>query len=442
MRGRLAALTVLVLSGAPSAGAGGADLARLWLGNRVIDLPRLAPDRGRTARLPLNLLVSAHSETLLATLAYRGWSPRGPDCPGASGGEVLLGDRPADHAFERGGASIDERYALWLWRRGETVRGLPLWAAVASVQRGVRPLAPPAGPTESSAPARDQVLADLSYGVSQARQARPGDGSGAPLPWVELTRAPEEAERLVRTLARLAAVDDADATAAHCAPPSLAQLPQVAPVSPAVVRRGEDASGRVALTFDACSTLDRSRFDERVVRTLVEHAAPATLFVSGRWAETHVDEIRLLAQEPLFEIANHAYVHPHMTEVPPARQREELLWAQAILFSLTGRVARFFRPPYGEVDDGLAAQAASLGLTTVQYDVASGDADPRIPPRKLAAWVIARARPGSIVVMHMNRQGWHTADVLPDIIRGLRHKGLVLSNVGDLLAAGGRRACR
>jgi len=56
-------------------------------------------------------------------------------------------------------------------------------------------------------------------------------------------------------------------------------------------------------------------------------------------------------------------------------------------------------------------------------------------PIRLVAWVLANARPGSIVVMHMNRRGWHTAEALPDIISGLHAKGFVLSQVGEMVGA-------
>ena len=188
----------------------------------------------------------------------------------------------------------------------------------------------------------------------------------------------------------------------------------------------------MALTFDACSTLDRSFYDDRVTRVLVQTRTPATLFISGRWAETHLRQMRVLAENPLFEIANHSYIHPHMTEMPPERQREELLWTQQILLSLTGKLPRFFRPPYGEVDVELAQVAAQSGLRTVEYDFPSGDPDKHIGKERLIAWVLAKARPGSIVVMHMNRHGWHTAEALPDIISGLRARGFTLSQVGEM----------
>jgi len=35
----------------------------------------------------------------------------------------------------------------------------------------------------------------------------------------------------------------------------------------------------------------------------------------------------------------------------------------------------------------------------------------------------------------MNRHGWHTGEALPEIIAGLRARGLELARVGDLVDA-------
>src|SRR2546421_11875983 len=76
----------------------------------------------------------------------------------------------------------------------------------------------------------------------------------------------------------------------------------------------------VALTFDACATLDQANgFDRAVFDILKREQIPATIFVSGRWLEFHRDEARELAAQPWIELGNHSYSHPHMTTVPPAR---------------------------------------------------------------------------------------------------------------------------
>jgi peptidoglycan/xylan/chitin deacetylase (PgdA/CDA1 family) len=203
-------------------------------------------------------------------------------------------------------------------------------------------------------------------------------------------------------------------------------------VSSEIVTHGPAQGQRVALTFDACSTGGKSRYDRGVIQALREAKVPATLFLSGHWAQVHPDETKDLALDPLFELGNHSYVHPHMTRITEARQRKELEQTQQILSSLTGQTPRFFRPPYGEVNAALARVAASEGLRTIEYDVASGDPDKSFTKARLTRWVLKEAKAGSIVVMHMNGNGWHTAEALPDIIKGLRDRGFVLSKVSEL----------
>ena len=380
------------------------------------------------AHLSVNLLLSADERTLLATLVHRGWTPDDP------AGEklnpevaVLLGGRPPDLDLEHAGAHIDERMRLLLWRRPERLRALPLWVGVALRQAGVRPLLPPLQPPAAVQDAVDRVLADLSFGLSQARPV----AAQPRVVWVELADAPAGAEDLLADLPP--AAEPPLLPKGPPQPPLLQPLPPTQPVAADVIVRPEAAGQRVALTFDACSTLDRSFYDDRITRVLLQTKTPATMFISGRWAETHLRQIRVLSEIPFFELGNHSYIHPHMTEVPRDRQREELLWTQQILLTLTGKLPRFFRPPYGEVDAELAQVAAQNGLRTVEYDFPSGDPDKQFTRERLIGWVLAKARPGSIVVMHMNRRGWHTAEALPAIIAGLRAKGFVLSRMSEMV---------
>jgi peptidoglycan/xylan/chitin deacetylase (PgdA/CDA1 family) len=44
-----------------------------------------------------------------------------------------------------------------------------------------------------------------------------------------------------------------------------------------------------------------------------------------------------------------------------------------------------------------------------------------------------RVQNGSIILMHANGRGWHTAEALPDIIEYLRGEGYCLVTVSQLL---------
>jgi peptidoglycan/xylan/chitin deacetylase (PgdA/CDA1 family) len=104
------------------------------------------------------------------------------------------------------------------------------------------------------------------------------------------------------------------------------------------------------------------------------------------------------------------------------------------MYTLTGQYATLFRAPYGEIDENVVRLAAEMGLTTVQFDLASGDPDRRASKKRLIEHVTRRARNGSIVVMHMNGRGHYTADALPEIVKRLRAKGYQFVTVGQLMA--------
>lgn len=204
-------------------------------------------------------------------------------------------------------------------------------------------------------------------------------------------------------------------------------------IDPNIIEHGPRDSKKVALTFDACPTSKEDEYDERVIEVLIREKVPATLFLSGRWVEKNGERTKFLADQTQFEIANHAYWHPHMLEKDDARVTRELKRTQEIIRKVTGRRPKYFRPPFGEVDERLAKFTSQAGLVTVQYDVASGDPDPGLSAKRIARAVVEEAQGGSIVVFHMNENGARTAEALPEIIRGLREKGFELVTVGEML---------
>lgn len=219
------------------------------------------------------------------------------------------------------------------------------------------------------------------------------------------------------------------------APPNLKILvpPALAPVPAEIVAHGNRKEKKIALTFDACSTRLPSHYDERVTQVLVDTKTPATIFLGGKWMEDEPEHTKYLASLPQFELGNHTFLHPHLPQVSEKRMREELRWTQEVMYTLTGRQAKFFRPPYGEYDNRVVRVAAAMGLTTVEYDLASGDPDAHVTKEKLIAYVTTMAKPGAIIVMHINQRGWHTAEALPEIIAKLRARGFKLVTVGELI---------
>jgi len=224
-------------------------------------------------------------------------------------------------------------------------------------------------------------------------------------------------------------------------PPQLVLIkpPALPPVPARIIEHGDRSRKEIALTFDACATRKPSHYDSLITRVLVETETPATIFLGGKWMEEETEQTKYLASLPQIELGNHTFLHPHLTRLSEKRIREELRWTQEILYTLTGRQATLFRPPYGEYNEAVIRVAAKMGLKTIEYDLPSGDPDSLISRDKLINYVTGRAKNGSIIVMHINRRGWHTAEALPEIIRRLRERGFTLVTVGKLLQHSGER---
>lgn len=211
------------------------------------------------------------------------------------------------------------------------------------------------------------------------------------------------------------------------------KMPPLPPVEPRVIANGRRDIRKIALTFDACSTPKEGVFDGQVMDVLARMNVKATLFLGGKWMNDRKETVKTLAENPLLELGSHSYFHPHLPAATDERIREELLRTQKMMYRLTGKQPLLFRAPYGEYDDRVVRIAAGLGLTTIEYDLPSGDPDQHLSAKRLVRHVTDMAKNGSIVVMHINGRGWRTAEALPEIVEILRKKGFELVTVGELL---------
>ena len=200
-----------------------------------------------------------------------------------------------------------------------------------------------------------------------------------------------------------------------------------------VLIHGRRDSGLVALTFDACPTRHVPPFATDIVDELEHAKAPATFFISGRWAEAHPVELRRLSAEPRFEIALHGYRHRHMTGASHDAIVTEIEQGRAALLQLGEAPQALFRPPYGEMPRVMQNAARDAGVTPVLWDVAPGDPDPHETAARIEHDVIRHVEGGSIVVMHVNGRGVATAAALPAVLKGIQERGLRLATVGELV---------
>ncbi len=212
---------------------------------------------------------------------------------------------------------------------------------------------------------------------------------------------------------------------------------------------GPRSGNRIALSFDADMTpamLQQLRsgsvgswYNREVREILDQEAVPATLFLTGLWAATYAEEARSLAEDPLFEIANHSYDHAAF-RVPcygmaAARDRvAEVEDAQAAILAATGVTPTLLRFPGDCYDASDVAAAHQLGLTVISGDVRAGDGF-NYSVASIVGAVLGHLQAGSIVLMHLHGgpNAPMTAPALRTILPLARQRGFTFTTVSELL---------
>lgn len=189
------------------------------------------------------------------------------------------------------------------------------------------------------------------------------------------------------------------------------------------VRRGNPASGKVALTFDI--EIDDTTL-YAILEALRQRNVKGTFFVTGNWVKRFPDAARAIVAEG-HEIANHSLTHPYFSRIGLDGMANELRETDRIVQEITGRSTRpHFRFPYGAYTAQAVAAVAAEGY--IPYHWSADD-------RAIPAWLDrAVADPsgaaGGILLMHGRPA---TAGMLPGIIDRLRAVGLEPTTLSDTL---------
>ena len=217
------------------------------------------------------------------------------------------------------------------------------------------------------------------------------------------------------------------------------------------ITNGPRSSRMVALTFDADMTPGMQRrlhsgavksYDNVAVLDILQKTqTPATFFLTGLWTQVYPATARAIGANPLFQVESHSYDHPGFSQpcyglrpIAQSQKKDNLLQAQRAIGLNTGVTPRFLRFPGGCAAAADVQLARSLGLQVVGWDVVGGDVN-QPDPANIVRQTLSQVRGGSIVVLHVS--GGHapaTAQALPQIIAGLKARGLRPVKLQTLLA--------
>ncbi len=186
---------------------------------------------------------------------------------------------------------------------------------------------------------------------------------------------------------------------------------------------------KVAISFDAAWGADDT---PKLLEILKQHNVKATFFLTGIWVKKYPQMVQAIAADG-HEIGNHSLTHPHFASLPESEIKQELAENDALIFKLTNKHTRLFRPPFGEYNNLVLQTAREMGYEVIQWSVDSLDWQ-GIGKEAIVDRVLENIQPGAIVLFHNNAQ--YTPEALPVILDTLQQQGYQIVPVSDLLLKG------
>jgi peptidoglycan-N-acetylglucosamine deacetylase len=212
----------------------------------------------------------------------------------------------------------------------------------------------------------------------------------------------------------------------------------------------------IALTFDLCEEKGAvTGYDGAIIDILRANGVKATFFAGGKWLLDHKERAEQMMSDPNFEIGNHSWDHANLKKLDATRDKAEIDEAQKAYESVREDLAKqqclkpaptalnnvlkrieLFRFPYGACNPEALQIAANEGVYAIQWDVAMADPVLGQTGDRIIKEVMAKVKPGSIIIGHANGRGVHTSEGLPGLIKALLDQGYQFATVSDLLKAG------
>jgi peptidoglycan-N-acetylglucosamine deacetylase len=152
---------------------------------------------------------------------------------------------------------------------------------------------------------------------------------------------------------------------------------------------------RIALTFDDGPNPSAT---PRLLDVLAAHAVPATFFLLGRNLQRHPEVGRLIVAGG-HAIGNHTFSHGLLTLLSDRAVREEIRSTHRVIEDVLGVGPVLFRPPFGLFDRRVLDLIEEARYVPVVGDLFPVDTFPA-EPEVLAARVLRRVQPGSVVMLH------------------------------------------
>ena len=188
----------------------------------------------------------------------------------------------------------------------------------------------------------------------------------------------------------------------------------------------------IAFTFDDAPSYSGAgnNATTKIIDTLYRYEGAGTLFVTGNSIKNNGTGLLEYALENGFELGNHTYSHPYLTELTKDEIREEIVKVNDMVYEKLGVTLKYVRPGYGSVNSDVYDITTELGMPVIWCNGSSSDTQSGITAEQSKNSILSTARDGGIILCH----GWSdvTAEALEEACYKLYAEGYRFVTVSEL----------
>lgn len=199
-----------------------------------------------------------------------------------------------------------------------------------------------------------------------------------------------------------------------------------------VILGGPANQKAVALTFDDGPD---EVWTPQILAVLKQLGVNGTFLCVGQRVAQFPAVLRQMVKEG-HVIGNHSWDHPNFTKISTTEARSQIEQTTNEIEKVVKVRPRFFRPPYGALNDQVIEVVIELEYKILFWNVDSLDWS-GITAQQVEANVLGHARPGAIILFHSaggrGESLEDTVRALPKIVNALRKEGYSFLTVPKLL---------
>jgi peptidoglycan/xylan/chitin deacetylase (PgdA/CDA1 family) len=196
------------------------------------------------------------------------------------------------------------------------------------------------------------------------------------------------------------------------------------------VCRGGQEQGTIALTFDDGPDPVKTA---RILDMLEENGCRASFFLIGGKMKNNAGLVRRMAENG-HTIGIHSFSHSSLFPVMSgSRIRDEILASKSLVKEITGREAKFFRPPFGVTNPRIFRGLKGTAMVVAGWSIRSMDTRGE-EATKVVNRIMRKAGRGEIILLHDTSP--HILEILELLLPAIREKRLQCEGLDGMVGLG------